>query len=408
MTVNEGGGAMHVKETVNLAEEECTGCSACSVVCPCGAIAMKENEKGFISYVITDSCIGCKKCESACPIVNAENAKNPGLRDSRVIYSFAVRDEDRLRSSSGGIFYLLAKEVLKADGMVCGCIWDDDIVARHVLSSDLAGIEKMRSSKYVQSDMGSCFSEITEVLPDRLVLFSGTPCQVAGLRRLVGKCDNLLTCSFVCGGAPSPKVWREYRQAVSRALGSRITSVNMRSKDTNWLIPELKIVCEDGRVHREVLLNQNHYGVAFGSGLITMNSCTNCKFRGDALFADIVVSDHWGISREMLNRSQNKGASALLIRTQKGERLFDLIEGDIFATEGNLEDMKASHMVMCCNSDGGERRSAFIASDECDIVKRIEDGLGRGWVIKNRIVRVLNAMRLYIPFLTLRWRHRAK
>lgn len=398
---------MHVKETVNLAREDCTGCSACSAACPCGAIAMKENEKGFIAYEIGDSCIGCKKCESACPVVNAEETGNPRLLDSRVVYAFATNDEDRLQSSSGGIFYLLAKEVLNAHGMVCGCLWDD-LVARHVLSDDLADVERMRSSKYVQSDMANCFSEIKEALRDRLVLFSGTPCQVAGLRRLVGECDNLMTCSFVCGGAPSPKMWREYAKAVSRSLGSVVTSVNMRSKDTNWLIPELKIVCEDGRIHREVLLNQNHFGVAFGSGLVTMDSCTNCKFRGDALFADIVVSDHWGISREMLRRSQNKGASALLVRTQKGEKLFSLIEKDIFAVEGKLDDMKASHMVMCRNSDGGARRAAFIASSERDIVKRIEEGLGREWVRKNRIVRCLNAMRLYIPFLTLRWWIRAE
>lgn len=399
---------MHSKETVKLAEGDCTGCSACMVACPYEAIVMKENKRGFIAYEIGDSCVGCRKCEFVCPVLNKKSTQNPPLSDSRVVYAFASNEEDRMASSSGGIFYLLAKEVLKAHGMVCGCVWDDCLVARHILANNLSDVDRMRSSKYVQSDMGNCFAEIREALRSRQVLFSGTPCQVAGLRSLVGDCDNLLTCSFVCGGAPSPRIWQDYVQAVSQKMGSNIMSVNMRSKDTNWLIPELKIVFEDGRVHREVLLNQNHYGVAFGSGLITMDSCTHCRFRGDALFADVVVSDHWGISREMLSSSQNKGASALLVRTQKGEKLYDLIEKNIVAIMGSLEDMKASHKVMCLNSDGGEGRAAFIASDEGDIVKKIEGALGKKWAKKNRIVQVLNAMRLYIPILTLRWWIRAK
>lgn len=399
---------MKIAQGSNPASAQCTGCSACIHVCPVGCLSIESDARGFYKCVADDRCIACGKCASVCPVVSPVDCFDALPNEGDVIYTYALKDADRLKSTSGGIFYLLAKEMIAKGGYVCGCIWNEENVAQHVVTNEIEVIEKMRGSKYVQSKIATCFKQIKMLLPDNPVLFCGTPCQVAGIVKILGEQDNLTTCSFVCGGAPSPKTLKRYLAELSKEFSSSITKIEMRSKDNNWLVPELKICFDNGAVHREPLLNQNHYGVAFGLGLITMDACTACQFRKNHLLADIILSDHWGISRDMLKKSSNKGMSAILLETNKGKELFDTISEHVFQVPGNFFDMKRSHHAMETSSTGGLARETFINNEEKNVVEAIEISLGSKWVKKHSFVALLTRMKLSIPILSVYWFLRSK
>lgn len=384
----------------------CVGCAGCRCACPREAIRMGESENGFYCpSIIPEKCVACGLCEKVCPVLG-DRGEPRDVGSLQCEYAYQLNDTIRMASTSGGIFYALASETIRRGGAVCGCVWDEGYVARHVLTDDIETVQGMRGSKYVQSDMGHCYEEIKRAVSMRQVLFAGTPCQATALTHYVGDHDNLLTCAVICGGVPSPKVWRKYKEALEAGMDSKMSDIQMRSKETNWYVPEIKAAFENGRVAREILLTENLYGTNFGLGLTISEACMRCKYKLDTMKADLLIGDHWGINPRMLKQSKNKGASAVVFLTDKGKAAFGTISRDVYAERGSIHEVVDSHAVMMKHHRENNRRADFFANlDTEEIIPLLDRCLPEN--TRRRMLRTkrLHRFRLYIPLFTFRWKH---
>lgn len=340
----------------------CYGCGNCANVCPTDAIQMVENSEGFLMpQVDEDKCIHCGKCDKNCVYLNP-----PVAPDKSINHCYAVcgyQDEKMLRkSSSGGVFPALALEILKQGGYVCGCVWTDDFEAKHIVSNDWKEVEKMLHSKYVQSDMGACYSKVMSLLKDgRIVLFSGTPCQIAAVLSYTGNPDNLITCDLICKGVPSPGVWRKYKEYLEKKQGSKLKSIVLRSKDKyGWTGPVTKYEFADGSKKEVLFFQLNHYIVGFLDGLYMRNSCYHCQYKDTNHRADIVLGDFWGINRKMFQKSKNMGVSAVIVQSGKGNRLFQAIKEQFIVSNITYEEMTEQNPSMRASTPRNEKRKEFF------------------------------------------------
>lgn len=203
-----------------LRKEDCVGCNACVQRCPKSCISMHEDEQGFLYPVVNaDLCINCHLCEKVCPVINQAEPRKP-------LQTYAAKNRDsevKRNSSSGGIFYALAEMIISEGGVVFGAKFNDDWEVVHAYAETLEGIKAFQGSKYVQSGIGETFTQAEQFLKaGRRVMFTGTPCQIAGLKHFLRKDygSQLLTVDVVCHGVPSPLVWREYLKYITRPKGA--------------------------------------------------------------------------------------------------------------------------------------------------------------------------------------------
>lgn len=307
-----------------IPEELCCGCASCSSICPVGAITFSERYDGFFYPVINnDQCIDCGKCGQCCPAINDRKLHD---REARSVYAAVSNNMvERENSSSGGVFSLLAKAVLECDGIVFGAAFDSNWNVNHIGVRSLQDLEKLRGSKYVQSNTVGVFEEIKTVLDcGTKVLFSGTPCQCEGLVSFLGKnYDNLILVDFVCHGVPSPFVWRRYLDNVK---GTRkIRSINFRSKSISWEHFSLEINFDDNTKYKSEV-EEDLYLKGFLSDLYLRKSCYNCHFRGKNRISDITLADFWGIESVIRELSDHKGTSLIITNSRKGSELFSNID----------------------------------------------------------------------------------
>lgn len=335
-------------------KENCCGCNSCSQICPKGCIVMKEDKNGFLYPVVDlESCIQCGLCERVCPCINQNTSQKP-LK----IYSAINRNEEiRTKSSSGGIFSMLAEKIIEQGGIVFGACFDEKWEVIHDYAETKDGINKFRGSKYVQSRIGDAYVKVKSFLTNnRVVLFSGTPCQISGLKRFLKRdYDNLYTIDVVCHGVPSPLVWREYLRYINkpakRVAGKNtvlsslnalpvITGISFRDKRLGWekfgfavhknvaygdknsVLPS--ILAHNSNDYFETL-NSNVYLQIFIRNIDLRPSCFNCPSRDGKSGSDITLADFWGIQKFNPEMYDGKGTSMVLIHTHKGEKLFNAI-----------------------------------------------------------------------------------
>ena len=219
---------MHEKSVLGIGEEQCCGCGACNQVCPQGCIDRAENQRGFIlPSVDANKCINCGLCRKVCPECNVSDKNSIG---SAYIAKAAEFDIQK-KSTSGGIFSLLAEEVLKNNGIVYGCAWTDDLIARHIRVESIEGLAGLRQSKYVQSDTADTFREAQKDLQaGRIVLYCGTGCQLAGLKNVVGDNNQLILVEVACHGVPSTGLFREYIKWIKEKSGKQVASYQFRNR----------------------------------------------------------------------------------------------------------------------------------------------------------------------------------
>lgn len=315
----------------------CCGCQACANICPKGCIVMKADEEGFLyPHVDKTKCVNCGLCEKVCPILHKPQTYP-------VLDTYAakhIRNEVKLKSSSGGIFSALAEVILKDGGVVFGAGFDKDWNVVHSFVETQEDLDKLRRSKYVQSDIGKTYQQAKLFLDKgRPVLFTGTPCQIAGLRNYLGKeYTNLLTAELFCHGVPSPGVWAKFLDENFNL--SDIKAINFRDKHISWNSFYLSFILSDGSRHahnqkKSVIekifekLNTsiglssifyNCFFRAFLYELIARQACYACHFRGDRL-ADFSIGDLWGKWPEIISPiDQKMGISALTVNTDKGKK----------------------------------------------------------------------------------------
>lgn len=322
-------------ESVYNLKEACCGCSACYSICPVSAISMVEDEKGFKYPVINkELCINCKKCVSICPL--KENLKK--VSDQRVL---ALKNKDeitRVNSSSGGFFTEIAKKVIEENGVVYGAIFDAHNKVVHNQITCIDDIKKLRGSKYVQSDIRDTYKSVKKYLKEqKKVLFSGTPCQVFGLIKYLGKdYQNLITCDFVCHGVPSPKIFEEHRKFLENKYNSEAKKISFTYKINNT-IKNMKVTFKN---QKKYIMNSNKdkFYFLFLKNYILRESCYNCHFSNTNRVADITMGDFWGISKTIKDFDDGKGVSLVIINSKKGLETYEKVQEKFYCRESNIKD----------------------------------------------------------------------
>ncbi len=305
---------MHINKTA----ETCCGCTACENICPRGAITMLPDKLGFYyPYVDVSKCIDCGLCVKVCDFTPSYARKNKYSQP--LVYAIRSLDKSELnRSQSGAAFFEFAKTFLQSGGIVYGAGLEPDFSVKHRRVDTINDLEKLRMSKYTQSNMTNVFREIrSDLLNKRKVLFSGTPCQVCGLNSYIGTQlgENLTTIDLVCHGVPSPSVWREYIKFIEKKNGP-IRTCTFRDKSFGWAS------------HYESFLLQNGHKIArrifrdlFYSHIMLRQSCYNCPFTNLNRVADITIGDFWGWSKISNEFNDNLGLSLVLVNSDKGRSL---------------------------------------------------------------------------------------
>lgn len=305
--------------------EACTGCSACKAVCPKGAISMTPDSEGFLRPSIDATlCVQCHACERVCPVLH------PGTKDeSPTCYAAKSMDDTvRMASSSGGIFSVLAKAIFARGGVVFGCVWEmPSLVAIHAKAENEEELAAMRGSKYVQSDLRETFREAKASLEaGRAVLFSGTPCQIAGLNRFLGKAyATLFMVEIICHGVPSPAVFEKCKADVEALHHHRLTSFAFRKKSPSWRQGKVCYTFDHGEVIDGKCYLDDTYVKAFLKDLSLRPSCYQCVAREGRSGADITLGDFWGIEKVCPQLDDDRGTSAVLVHTAKGRVLWNEI-----------------------------------------------------------------------------------
>lgn len=348
-------------------KSECCGCNACVQRCPKQCISMKEDEQGFLyPFVDTTSCIDCGLCEKVCPILNAGNTKEP----LQVIAAKNKNENQRLKSSSGGTFILLAEHIIRHGGVVFGARFDANWEVEHCYAETIEELEQLMRSKYVQSKIGNTYKQAEQFLKNgRKVMFVGTSCQIAGLKRFLRKeYDNLFAVDFICHGVPSPGIWRKYLEEIkssrSEAAGKNtvlslslksvpvITGINFREKQQGgygWkkfgFVVQAKSPSKGDKnsVLLSSIFNENIFMKGFLANLYLRPSCYKCKAKNGAANSDITIADFWGIQKFHPKFDDDKGVSAVFIHTYKGKGIIKELTIGLDIMESNFKAATASN-----------------------------------------------------------------
>ena len=300
-------------------KSQCCGCGACAQRCPVSCITMREDENGFLyAQVDVDACVDCHACEQVCPFLNRQDSQDPV-----VCLAAANPDEaQRTNASSGGLFMMLATRVIEQGGVVFGARFNDAWDVVHDAAQTLEDLTPFCTSKYVQSAIGDSYRHVKEFLQQgRMVMFTGTPCQIAGLRLFLGEPqERLIAVEVACHGVPSPGVWRTWLKKCSG--GKAIQRVNFRDKSTGWR--GYSVLIGESRRHHD----DDDYMVTFLDNYNLRLSCFNCPSKNGSSGADITLADLWGCDRILSRRDDNKGMSAVIVRSDKGHRLVEQCVAD--------------------------------------------------------------------------------
>lgn len=332
-----------------LAETKyCTGCTACASTCPKGCISMKPDANGFLHPVLDESsCVGCGICQQVCPVLNSPKEEN-----TPKAYAAYSKDEPmRLESSSGGVFTELAKAILKDGGVVFGAAYNEQFDVVHICAENETDLAKLRGAKYAQSDLRGIFANVkTQLEQGRKVLFSGTPCQVGGLKAFLRKdYANLITVDFVCHSVPSPMAWREYvkYRTAQDNNSKKPNAVNLRSKLSGWTNYQYSnlFTYADGHTHA-AKSGESLYMKLFVGGYINRESCANCQFKGYIRVSDLTLGDFWGIWDIAPEMDDNKGTSVVLVQSERGAALLQSISAQLVVKPVTLEEASSQNQAM--------------------------------------------------------------
>lgn len=318
-------------------KHDCCGCGACAQRCPRQCITMQPDAEGFIYPEVDASrCVDCGVCEMVCPLANPRQRREP----EAVLAVKNRNSADRADSSSGGVFIALARNVVASGGVVYGAVFDDGWQVVHTYADTEAALRPMMGSKYVQSSIRDAYSSAERHLKaGRKVMFTGTPCQTAGLLTFLRRdYDNLLLVDILCHGVPSPDVWRRYIEEtfIGQDAAFEITAVSFRDKNiSGWAHYNIVISGrrrgsgERGRVLSALPSGDNLYMRGFTSDVYLRPSCHRCVCKHGASGSDLTIADYWGVERYMPDFDDGGGVSLVQVYTDRGRQALSGIDADV-------------------------------------------------------------------------------
>ena len=339
------------KETIVSVKDNCVGCTACINICPCNCISMKRDAEGFDYPMVShDRCIGCGKCRKVCPVLNKKWKIKEPVVASMINNDSAIRE----KSSSGGVFYSIAKEFIRNGGIVCAAKVRNDSCVVHDFIRNIEGIDSFLGSKYVQSDLNDCFKRIKEELENGgSVLFVGTPCQTHGLVTYLNKeYEKLILIDLVCHSVPSPGIWEEYIKA--QKGDKKITELSFRNMDlAGWRNFGMKIIYEDGTSYVDKQTD-NIFMEGFLRGYYNRRCCYNCQFSNKNRVSDLTMGDFWKVNEYGEDISDNTGVSIVYINSEKGRQLVNEIKDEFtvcYLPKGSYKNVNDAYSKMKVEMD---------------------------------------------------------
>lgn len=320
-------------------KDNCCGCYACVNVCPKDCISMEEDSEGF-NYPCVDKskCVDCTLCEKVCPIINKDKVAQGSNEEDNTYVAYTKNETVRKNSSSGGMFTELAESVLKNNGVVFGCAFDDDFNAHHIMIDNISDLEKLRGSKYIQSQIESTYKEAERLLKNgQLVLFSGVACQIAGLNSYLRKdYNNLITVDVLCHGVPSGKAWRKYIDDNQKRHNAKLNKYYFRNKDNGWKVFTVKQMYMDNQGESSPF-NKDSFMQLFLGEVCLRPSCHNCRFKDIRRPSDITLGDCWGVQNYMPEMDDDKGTSVVIAHTKKGVNILNSVKNNLVIKKAKLD-----------------------------------------------------------------------
>jgi coenzyme F420-reducing hydrogenase beta subunit len=320
--------------------QECFGCEACKQVCPQQCIELQYSFNGFLYPVIDmDRCTNCDLCRKVCPYEGAKGMLSL-CADQEVYAARSKNEEVRKQSTSGGVFTELAEPILEKGGVVFGVILSQDFAVFHISAENMSQTAEMRGSKYVQSQIRETYKESKACLEKRKkVLFSGTPCQIAGLRSFLGKdYDELLTVDLICHGVLAPEIATYHIKSLEKQYRSKVARVRFRDKRHGWKQSmAFGADFENGEVYYGSGKNDRFFNM-FMSNYDLRDCCYECPFTSPKRVGDITLGDFWGIDKTMPHLFDNKGHSVILVNSESGRKCFSESSQRMFYEKANLDD----------------------------------------------------------------------
>lgn len=345
--------------------DSCCGCGACSAKCPKGCLSMTQDELGFLKPNFNaDLCIGCGACDSICPVLN----QNPAVEPVEVSWAKSLSSDVLQQSSSGGLFGVLADAVIKSDGVVVGASFQERCnTVRHECVSDSEGLKRLQRSKYVQSEIpASLYREVKEyLLAERLVFFTGTACQVSGIRNYLGKLADsvfFISADVICHGAPSPFLWQKWLDFKSSEQSTEIDDVNFRSKTTGWSSYSVLYYVRTEKDERRVLggrFGDDWYMRAFLDNASLRSSCFDCPAKRSC-GSDLTLGDFWGFSSIHPEVDSSRGVSAVLCNTDKGKNWFDRVSPELEMGPSSYDEVIGGNPALAVSVAPHPQRSKFL------------------------------------------------
>lgn len=368
--------------------QKCCGCQACRNICPQQCISMEADNEGFLYPKIDYAkCINCNLCSKVC-LLNASDA-NRNNNDVLVMAAKSKNEKDRLASSSGGMFTILAESILSKGGIVYGVSFSSDFAkVKHTRIDTKEDLYKIRGSKYIQSEINLSYQQVKkDLINDKLVLFSGTPCQIAGLSLFLGrKYGKLFLVEIICHGVPSPLLWQNYIKEIARKYQNPIENVNFRSKRNGW--KRFIVSQELGLNYLFIPKNEDPFLLMFLRDYCLRPSCYECVAKEIEVMADISLGDFWGIDDFDSSFNDGKGTSLVIVRSQKGAELLSFSDDKFIAVKSDIDFVRKNNPAIFKSASYSSKRKSFFDYLNIHGFKRTKIKYGMP-TFKTRIKKVL-------------------
>lgn len=365
-------------------KKNCCGCTACAAVCPKECISMREDAEGFLYPAVNKTtCINCGACEKVCPILHVKQER----KFEQEAYIVQNKDQKVLReSTAGGAFTAIAKYALRHGGVVFGVELSNQLVAHHIYVETEKDLARFRNSKYVQSDVGGdTFRQVKSFLNQgRLVCFSGTPCQIEGLKSYLKRdYENLITVDVVCRAVPSPLIFRKYVEYQEQKLADHIQTVRFRDKHYGYKYSTMNVITDKNKGNYHQGVESDPWLRAFFSNICDRPSCHACHFRKQHRVSDFTIWDCFHAGRFSKKLDNDKGATRILVHSEKGKRIFDAIKEDFSYIQTEPEAIVAGAKEMKESVAANPRREDFFMdANRMDGVQLFQKYFPNTWRVK--------------------------